>query len=98
MLPIRLSRRGRRRPAQVRLARGVSTAAVEDGLTLFGAAGAVYHLNATGTAVLAALTAGGIGHAVDALTARYGLDAERARADVTALLGELRNHGLVSGQ
>ena len=98
MLRIRLPQRGHRRPTTISLTRGVTTAPVDDGLTLFGVDGTVYHLNATGAAVLAALTGGGVDHAVDVLAARYGLTVERARTDVDVLLADMAKRGLVSGR
>ncbi|WP_373290094.1 PqqD family peptide modification chaperone, partial [Longimycelium tulufanense] len=70
MLRIRWPHPARRPPTAIRLAPGVSTAPVDDGLTLI-TEGTIYHLNPTGAAILAALTDGGIEHAVATLTSRY---------------------------
>lgn len=56
-----------------------------------------FTLNATGVAVWSALASGA--HAIDALTRllaeRFDVDADRARADVTALIEDLAAESLV---
>jgi hypothetical protein len=83
---------------------------VDDGVTLLDVRrGTVHHVNRAGAVILAALTDTGITRdvgisgaaAVDtaaaaALVARYGIPAERARADVAVLLDQLRAHGLLT--
>ncbi|HEX4833542.1 MAG TPA: PqqD family peptide modification chaperone [Trebonia sp.] len=63
--------------------------------------GTLFHVNRTAAAVLATLAAGrdaaeGKNAAVSMLMARYGVSAERAAADIAALLGQLHDRGLLA--
>lgn len=81
------------------MAHGVSSASVDDGLTLLDEQrGMIYHLNHTGAATLSALLGSGVETAVSALCARYDVTAETARRDVTSLLDELLAHHVVVRQ
>lgn len=74
------------------------TAPVDDRLILVdNRRGTVYHLNHTGAVILAALIDGGgtIESAITTMVDRYSIDEARARADVTALVHNLRARGLV---
>ncbi|MGH3697049.1 MAG: HPr-rel-A system PqqD family peptide chaperone [Pseudonocardiaceae bacterium] len=74
------------------------TAPVDDGLILVdNRHGTVYHLNRTGAVILAALTdtGGTIESAIATMVDRYRIDKDQARADVIALVYDLRARGLV---
>ena len=59
--------------------------------------GKYWQLNPAGALLLQAFQDGtGVDGAVRALTERYGIGADRAREDVTALLARLREAGLVA--
>ncbi len=73
-------------------------APVDDGLTLVdNRRGTLYHLNHTGAVILATLIDGGgtVESAIAAMVNRYRIDEVRARADITALVHNLRARGLV---
>ncbi|MGH3830342.1 MAG: lasso peptide biosynthesis PqqD family chaperone [Pseudonocardiaceae bacterium] len=77
------------------------TAPVDDGLTLLDIRrGTLYHLNRTGAVILAALIddGGTVESAVTTLVDRYGIGEHQARADMTALVDNLRARGLVTGR
>lgn len=94
-LPIRRTCTG------IKLARTVVTAPVDDGLTLLdNRRGTLYHLNRTGAGILTALLndGGTIKSVIATLVDRYGIDEDQARADVTALVDNLRARGLVTSR
>lgn len=98
---MRLPRLIQRTRTGIRLARAVVTAPVDDGLTLVdNRRGTLYHLNRTGAVILTALIndGGTIESAIVTLVDRYGIDETRARADVTAVVEDLRTHRLVTSR
>lgn len=84
-------------PHRDQAARTVVTAPVDDGLTLLdNRHSALYHLNRTGAVILAILIDdGAVESAVITPMDRYGIGEDQARADVTALVENLRMRGLV---
>lgn len=81
----------------VRFAKDVSTAKTDYGTVLLDQrSGQYWELNPTGTLVVRTLMeGGGEADAVDAIVAEFAIDRTRAAQDVSALIGQLRQAGLV---
>ncbi|MEV5140585.1 lasso peptide biosynthesis PqqD family chaperone [Streptomyces syringium] len=81
----------------VRFAKDVSTAKTDYGTVLLDQrSGQYWELNPTGTLVVQTLMdGGGETDAVDAVVAEFAVDRSRAAQDVSALIGQLRQAGLV---
>ncbi|GAA0476940.1 lasso peptide biosynthesis PqqD family chaperone [Streptomyces stramineus] len=81
----------------VRFAKDVSTAQTDYGTVLLDQrSGQYWELNPTGTLVVRILMeGGGETDAVDAVVAEFAIDRPRAAQDVFALIGQLRQAGLV---
>lgn len=81
----------------MRLRKGVSVTETEDGTVLLDQrSGKYWQLNPSGALILSTLLEGGTPEAAaDAVAARYPVDADRALADVRALLETLRAARLV---
>ncbi|MEV4871430.1 lasso peptide biosynthesis PqqD family chaperone [Streptomyces syringium] len=81
----------------VRFAKDVSTAKTDYGTVLLDQrSGQYWELNPTGTLVVQTLMdGGGETDAVDAVVAEFAVDRSRAAEDVSALIGQLRQAGLV---
>lgn len=82
----------------LRLRADVSVTDTDDGLVLLDErAGRYWQLNRTGALVLQTLLDGGTPEdAAEALATQHAVTAERAAADVAALLAHLRAAGLVT--
>ncbi|MEU2853625.1 lasso peptide biosynthesis PqqD family chaperone [Streptomyces syringium] len=81
----------------VRFAKDVSTAKTDYGTVLLDQrSGQYWELNPTGTLVVQTLMdGGGETDAVDAVVAEFAVDRSRAAEDVSTLIGQLRQAGLV---
>lgn len=81
----------------MRLGKSVSVTETADGaVVLDQRSGKYWQLNPSGAVVLATLLAGGTPEqAAEAVVARYPVDADRALADVRALVAALRSARLV---
>ncbi|MET9643523.1 lasso peptide biosynthesis PqqD family chaperone [Streptomyces syringium] len=81
----------------VRFAKDVSTAKTDYGTVLLDQrSGQYWELNPTGTLVVQTLMdGGGETDAVDAVVAEFAVDRPRAAQDVSTLIGQLRQAGLV---
>lgn len=91
----------------IRLASTVQVTRVDDGTTLLDVQrGKLHHVNQAGAVILAALTAdtaidsdspidSAVERAAAVVARRYGIPTEQARADVEALLDQLRDHKLL---
>jgi hypothetical protein len=84
-----------RLPTRARLRRGVLTTLTENGMTLIGTGGQVFHLNVSGRLAVEALANGDVAAAVTALRDRYGLSHQRAESDLARLLGQMRAAQLI---
>lgn len=88
-----------RKPQSTRLADTVHAAAVDDGMTLLDSRrGTLFHLSQSGSVVMIALAEddANLDTAIEALTSRYGIGQDQARADVIGLVNELRSRGLLA--
>ncbi|GHG54349.1 lasso peptide biosynthesis PqqD family chaperone [Streptomyces griseocarneus] len=82
----------------LRFATDVSTARTDYGTVLLDQrSGQYWELNPTGTLVVQTLLeGGGEADAVDAVVAEFAIDRPQAAHDVAALIGQLRQAGLVA--
>lgn len=91
---MRAMARRSRNPAMV-LTKGTRVAMTDGRTVVISRRGQVYQLNPSGAFILSALLDGGLPHAIHSVIRHYGISAERARVDVTALAGQLRERELV---